>query len=166
MVKPVKMLSQPEESRCDCTALRKASRRISQLYDMALAPAGLKTTQRAILAQVGRFGSTSIGRLAAALVMDSGALAHTLKPLERDGLVAINVDPNDRRNRLVTLTAAGRSCLTESTPLLARVQHAFEVALGKVESAELRNAMRFLVSEEFSDGFIRALESSAIYRRH
>ncbi len=33
---------------CNCTALRKASRRISQLYDTALAPSGLKTTQRAI----------------------------------------------------------------------------------------------------------------------
>ena len=42
------------DSRCHCTALRKASRRISQLYDVALAPSGLKTTQRAILAQIGR----------------------------------------------------------------------------------------------------------------
>ena len=41
-------------SGCNCTALRKASRRISQLYDTALAPSGLKTTQRAILAQIGR----------------------------------------------------------------------------------------------------------------
>ena len=40
-------------SRCNCTALRKATRRISQLYDTALAPSGLKTTQRAILAQLG-----------------------------------------------------------------------------------------------------------------
>ena len=30
-----------EESRCHCTAIRKASRRISQLYDAALAPSGL-----------------------------------------------------------------------------------------------------------------------------
>ena len=42
-----------EVSRCNCTALRKASRRVSQLYDTALAPSGLKTTQRTILAQIG-----------------------------------------------------------------------------------------------------------------
>ncbi len=30
-----------EKSRCHCTAIRKASRRISQLYDAALAPSGL-----------------------------------------------------------------------------------------------------------------------------
>ena len=67
---------------CSCTTLRKATRRISQLYDTALAPSGLKTTQRAILAQIGRSEPTTVGELAGALVMDSGALAHTLKPLD------------------------------------------------------------------------------------
>ena len=57
------------ESRCHCTALRKASRRISQLYDAALAPSGLKTTQRAILAEIARSQPTTIGALAEALVM-------------------------------------------------------------------------------------------------
>src|SRR5947209_371880 len=33
---------------CNCTALRKASRRVSQLYDEALAPCGLRVTQLAI----------------------------------------------------------------------------------------------------------------------
>jgi DNA-binding HxlR family transcriptional regulator len=80
-------------SGCSCTALRKASRRISQLYDTAFAPSGLKTTQHAILAQIGRSEPTMVGELAEALVMDSGAFAHTLKPLERDGLIAVAVDP-------------------------------------------------------------------------
>src|SRR6266853_2288106 len=91
-------------SGCNCTALRKATRRISQLYDTALAPSGLKTTQRAILAQISRSEPVTVGALAEALVMDSGALAHTLKSLERDGLLAVAVDPADRRNRLISLT--------------------------------------------------------------
>src|SRR5580658_6718674 len=82
--------ARPEsEGRCHCTELRKASRRISQLYDTALAPSGLKTTQRAILAEIGRSEPTTVGALAEALVMDSGALTHTLKPLERAGLLAV-----------------------------------------------------------------------------
>jgi len=85
-----------EGSRCTCTALRKASRRISQLYDTALAPSGLKMRQRAILAQISRSEPTTVGALAEALVMDSGALAHTLKPLEPDRLVAIEIDPDER----------------------------------------------------------------------
>jgi DNA-binding MarR family transcriptional regulator len=146
-------------SKCSCTALRKASRRISQLYDTALAPTGLKTTQRAILAQIGRSEPTSVGKLADALVMDSGALAHTLKPLDRDGLVAIAVDPDDRRNRRITLTRHGRAKLAESDALWAKAQSSFESAFGRVESESLRQALQLLVSDQFSSVFAEALSN-------
>ena len=144
-------------SRCNCTALRKASRRISQLYDVALAPSGLKTTQRAILAQVRRSEPTTVGSLAEALVMDAGALAHTLKPLDRDGLVSVEVDPEDRRNRVVRLTPDGRTRLAESDLLWENAQRGFEAAFGRVKSEALREAMRFLVSGEFVRAFEKAI---------
>jgi len=150
-----------EGSRCNCTALRKASRRISQLYDTALAPSGLKTTQRAILAQTSRSGPTTMGALAEALVMDSGALAHTLKPLERDRLVAIEIDPDDRRNRLITLTAKGRAKLAETDALWAKAQRGFEIAFGSAESEALRETLRFLVSDNFVSAFESSLSSPA-----
>ena len=149
-----------QASRCSCTALRKASRRISQLYDAALAPSGLKTTQRAILAQISRCESTTVGDLAEALVMDAGALAHTLKPLERDGLVSIDVDREDRRNRVVRLTPAGRTRLAESDILWENAQRGFEAAFGRVKSEALREAMRFLVSGEFVRAFQKATSTS------
>jgi len=52
------------KSLCNCTALRKATRRVSQLYDSALEPCGLRTTQRAILNQIARSGTPPIGELA------------------------------------------------------------------------------------------------------
>lgn len=149
-----------QASRCSCTALRKASRRISQLYDAALAPSGLKTTQRAILAQISRCESTTVGGLAEALVMDAGALAHTLKPLERDGLVSIDVDREDRRNRVVRLTPVGRTRLAESDMLWENAQRGFEAAFGRVKSEALREAMRFLVSGEFVRAFQKAGSTS------
>ena len=150
-----------EDSRCNCTALRKASRRISQLYGTALAPSGLKITQRAILAQISRSEPTTVGALAEALVMDSGALAHTLKPLERDRLVAIEIDPDDRRNRLITLTAKGRAKLAETDALWAKAQRGFEIAFGRAESEALREALRFLVSDNFVTTFESCLTSPA-----
>jgi DNA-binding MarR family transcriptional regulator len=147
------------ESRCHCTALRKASRRISQLYDVALAPSGLKTTQRAILAQIGRSQPTTVGVLAEALVMDSGGLAHTLKPLIRDGLVATDVDPQDRRNRLIRLTMAGRKKLKQSDALWEAAQKGFEKGFGGARSETLREAMRLLVSDRFTEEFELALAS-------
>ena len=150
-----------EVSGCNCTALRKASRRVSQLYDTALAPSGLKTTQRAILAQIGRSKQrTTVGELAEALVMDSGALAHTLKPLERDGLIAVAVDPDDRRNRLIALTRRGRTKLAETDALWAKAQRGFEAAFSRADSEALREGLRFLISADFAAAFENVLCAS------
>ncbi len=157
MAKPKVATVGTEEGRCSCTALRKATRRISQLYDAALAPSGLKITQRAILAQIGRSEPVSVGSLAEALVMDSGALAHTLKPLERDGFVTIAINENDRRNRLIGLTRKGRAKLLETDALWARAQHGFDLAIGQAKSEQLRAAMKFLVSDGFAASFERAI---------
>ena len=146
---------------CNCTALRKASRRISQLYDAALAPSGLKTTQRAILAQIRRSEPTTVGNLAEALVMDAGALAHTLKPLERDGLISIDVDPDDRRNRVAKLTSAGNARLSESDRLWENAQRGFEVAFGRAKSEALREAMQSLVTGDFVRAFEKATAKAA-----
>ena len=137
-------------SRCNCTALRKATRRVSQLYDTALAPSGLKSTQRTILAQLGRSEPASVGQLAEALVI-------TLKPLERDGLVSVTVDPHDKRSRLIKLTRRGRAKLAESDVLWAKAQTGFEAAFGHVESDALRQALQLLVSDRFSSVFEEAL---------
>lgn len=138
---------------CDCTALRKASRRISQLYDSALAPSGLKTTQRAILATIRRAGTLSVRELADRLVMDPGGLAHTLKPLMRDGLVASEVDPADRRARVLRLTQEGARMLRRSDTGFEAAQTAFAKALGPEELAALRRVMHLLVSDEFVASF-------------
>jgi DNA-binding MarR family transcriptional regulator len=144
-----------EKNLCHCTALRKASRRVSQLYDSELEPCGLRITQLAILNQITRCGAPTIGELAEALVIDRGALAHNLKPLERDGLVEIHADPKDRRNRLVTLTAAGRKKIEQSARAWKRAQDSFEKAFGITKSSSLRKALEFIVSDEFVAAFRR-----------
>jgi DNA-binding MarR family transcriptional regulator len=89
--------------------------------------------------------------------MDPGALAHTLKPLERDGLVAVAVDPDDRRNRLITLTRRGRAKLVETDGLWAKAQQGFEVALGRADSEALREGLRLLISDDFAATFENVL---------
>jgi len=151
-------MSQPlaEPGVCNGTALRKATRRVSQLYDAVLAPTGLRGTQRSILihiarAQMTEAGSPSMGALAAALVLDRSALAHNLKPLERDGLVAVEVDPADRRGRIVVLTELGRTRLDATTPLWAEAQRRFEASFG--DAAALRAALALIASPEFAAAF-------------
>jgi hypothetical protein len=87
--------------------------------------------------------------------------AHTLKPLQRDGLVDVAVDPDDRRNRLITLTPWGHAKLAETDALWAKAQRGFEAAFGRVESESLREALRFLTSDGFATVFEGNLASPA-----
>jgi len=150
-----------DKSSCSCTSLRKASRRLSLIYDAALAPTGLKITQRAILAEIGRSMPCAVGALAEALVMDAGALAHTLKPLERDGYICSTANPDDRRHRLINLTSQGRAKLVESEKLWTQTQTAFEAAVGKAETKALHIALARLSDPDFLATFEEKLAATS-----
>jgi hypothetical protein len=55
----------------------------------------------------------------------------------------------------VALTAAGRKKLEESQALWKRAQQGFETAFGVAKSAALREALEFVVSEDFVAAFNR-----------
>ena len=126
---------------CTCGSLRKASRRISQFYDAALAPVGIKSTQYSILSEVQR-GSGAVPvtmcELATAMVMDRSTLGHNLRPLERDNLVTLRLSADDRRKRHVELTKKGRDILHRSRRLWRQAEGRFEEIFGKQPAAELR----------------------------
>ncbi|MGF6306165.1 DNA-binding MarR family transcriptional regulator [Bradyrhizobium sp. i1.8.4] len=144
-------MAKTEPSRCNLTALRKATRRVSQLYDSILATSGLRGTQRAILVYVRRSGAPTMGELAAALVLDRTALNHNLKPLERDGLLTITVDKNDRRSRLVRLTKRGEARLEESQAAWLKAQERFETAFGAQQAADLRRTLELIAAFDFGE---------------
>ena len=52
----------PAKFSCTNNALRRAARRLGQLYDEALAPIGLKVTQAGVLAQIGELAAVKKGR--------------------------------------------------------------------------------------------------------
>src|ERR1700734_754214 len=140
-VKPVQDPPPVPRSSCTCGSLRKASRRISQFYDTALAPVGIKSTQYSILSEVGRGrpeGPVTMRELAAAMVMDRSTLGHNLKPLERDDLVIVRLSGDDRRKRYVELTVKGKAILQRSRRLWKLAEGRFETIFGKKPAAELR----------------------------
>jgi DNA-binding MarR family transcriptional regulator len=128
----------PEYGRCNATALRRATRRMSLIYDSYIAQCGLKTTQCAILGYISRAGAPTMGELADELVLCRSALTHNLAPLERDGLVTVNPNPDNRRVRIVRLTPKGVAKLQESTMLWQTAQDRFESAFGAEQARQLR----------------------------
>ncbi len=116
-------------SGCTCLRLRKASRRVSQIYDRSLEPLGLTVTQFSLLGYVAGFDGIGIGALAAKLVMDPTTLTRNVRPLVRQGLVELVADPDDQRSRCLHLTAAGRKAYQQAKPAWARAQREIDKAL-------------------------------------
>jgi DNA-binding MarR family transcriptional regulator len=131
-------------------------RRVGQLYDDILAPCGLRSTQYTLLAHIERLKQPAISALAAELVMDRSALAHTLQPLQRDGLILVAPDPRDRRTKRAEITQEGRRRLAEAEDLWRQGQARFEAAFGQGDAADLRVMMDRMASEAFVEDFQKA----------
>ncbi len=146
----------PCEGVCNGTALRKAARRMSMLYDDALAPTGLRSTQMAVLIHVARHASPTMGELAGHLVLDRSALSENLKPLIRDGLIQISTGTLDKRVKRVRLTDAGYAKLKDSMGLWQSAQLDFDAAFGAVEAVQFRQYLARIVSDPFLEQFEHA----------
>ncbi|PIK73555.1 MarR family transcriptional regulator [Methylobacterium frigidaeris] len=133
--------------------MRRATRSVGQLYDDALAPSGLRTTQYGLLGMIRRLGTPTMGELADAMVMDLSGLAHTLKPLTRDGYVSVVPDPQDRRARRIALTPSGAAKLAEATPLWRAAQNRFEAVFGPERAGLLRDLLHELALPDFRAAF-------------
>ena len=131
---------------CNCLVVRQAARCITQFYDRYLTEAGLRTTQYGILVKLKRHGPMSINALAAELVMDRTTLGRNVQPLERDGLIAIEPDPQDRRSRVLRLTRTGVNRFERAHKSWAEAQRRFEDAYGGNRAAELRRSLRAMTS--------------------
>jgi DNA-binding MarR family transcriptional regulator len=97
----------PAISGCTCTKLRSLTRRITAVYDRALAVAGMRVTQYSLLAHLRRLRGASMSELADALDMDRTTLTRNLKPLIDARWVEILPSEQDGRMRTVHITTAG-----------------------------------------------------------
>lgn len=149
---------------CNGSALRKASRRVSQLYDAALEPCGLSGSQRSILVHIARAESPTMTELANAMVLDRSALARNIKPLERDGYITQSPDAYDGRSKRIALTESGRAKLAESHRLWRKAQNRFEEVYGAERAAALRTALGEIFSDAFAEAF-NADDAPAAMRR-
>lgn len=92
---------------CMCASLRRASRALTQIYDDALRPLGMRGTQFTILQALSLTGEISQGDLSDLLVIDSTTLTRTLRLMRGRGWVEERPG-KDRRERWLQLSAAGR----------------------------------------------------------
>ena len=132
-------------SACTASNVRKASRAISQVYDAALQPVNLKSTQFTVLATLSKSGQQPLSQLADAMVMDRTTLTRNLQPLLKRKLVTTSPG-EDRRVRNVQLTRQGKRLLDRALPLWRTAQSHLVGGLGQKRWTRLLGDLAATVS--------------------
>ena len=129
---------------CLCLHVQRAARALARRFDDALRPIGLTQGQFSLLMSLNRPEPPNMKDVASLLAMDRTTLTANLKPLERRGLVKVNIDKSDRRGRRLILTSSGRALLAAAAPIWVREHAAAERALTRLSADTLRATLREL----------------------
>jgi DNA-binding MarR family transcriptional regulator len=129
---------------CLCLHVQRAARALARRFDEALRPIGLTNGQFSLLVSLNRPEPPGMASVAELLAMDRTTLTAALKPLRRRGLVRVTTDPDDRRGRLMKLTAKGRRALARAAPVWRKTHAAVEALLREGDGDRLRNNLRAL----------------------
>lgn len=124
------------KTQCYCISLRTAARKVSALYDQALAPVGVNIAQFSMLRRIERAGETSITDLSRLCELDRSTAGRNVRVLERMGLV--KATPGlDQREASLSLSKKGRDVLAEGAGYWKKAQDGIELKLGTRKAAEL-----------------------------
>jgi len=114
---------------CMCGSFRRTARALTQMYEEAMRPVRLRSTQFTILQALELAGEVSQGRLGEMLAMDSTSLTRTLAIMRRAGWVS-EERGEDRRERRIRLSSAGKAKLMRAWPVWEKVQTRLRRKLG------------------------------------
>ena len=116
---------------CACQNLRRLSRVVTRIYDQELRTAGVEIAQFGLLTALAAVGEANQKRLSAGFAMDSTTLTRTLGLLRKHGWVRA-IRGKDRRERLFSLTGAGKRQLVMARPHWERAERRLLKELGDV----------------------------------
>jgi DNA-binding MarR family transcriptional regulator len=135
-------MNEKPATRADLNALLHTAHVVEHEIEAKLAAIGLSLAKLAALKALAESGeSLPLTQLADRLSCVKSNITQLVDRLEADGLVERQADPNDRRARLATLTAAGRKACREGV----RVQQEYEQKLlKKLTSTESRTLAELL----------------------
>jgi DNA-binding MarR family transcriptional regulator len=114
---------------CACQSLRRAARVVTRIYDQELRKAALEITQFGLLTALELTPEANQKRLSAGFAMDSTTLTRTLALLRKQGWVQVRRG-KDRRERLFSLTLAGKRKLADACPHWEAAQSQLRRRLG------------------------------------
>jgi DNA-binding MarR family transcriptional regulator len=114
---------------CACQNLRRVTRIVTRIYDQELRKAGVEITQFGLLTALAITGKANQGRLSAGFAMESTTLTRTLAVMRKRGWVQVKPGM-DRRERLFSLTQAGKTQIVKAQALWERAEQRLRERLG------------------------------------
>ena len=117
------------------------ARALTQAYEAALRPVGLRATQLTMMQVLSRTGEVTQGRLGEMMALDSTSLTRTLGIMMHEGWLAERRG-TDRRKRLLRLSRAGSAKLKQAWPLWEEVQERVRREVGEKKWGELLQVTR------------------------
>jgi DNA-binding MarR family transcriptional regulator len=129
-----------------CASFRRTVRALTQHYDEALRPLGLRATQFTVLQALSLAGEVTQGELGQILAINSTTLTRTLAILGREGWVA-KQEGRDRREWRLRLTKAGEAQFKRALPSWERVQSRLRRRLGRQGGSDRWEELMLLTNE-------------------
>jgi DNA-binding MarR family transcriptional regulator len=114
---------------CIAVRLRLLNRVVTNLYDDALRPIGLKVSQLNILIVAARLGLARPGQVCGILQLDASTLSRNVERMRAHGWLEI-VPEEDARSQPFRLTAQGRRLIEKAAPAWEKAQRQAAELLG------------------------------------
>src|SRR5579871_1611703 len=114
---------------CIAVRLRLLNRVVTNFYDDALRPLGLKVSQLNILIVTARLGVARPAQVCEILQLDASTLSRNVKPLQTHGWLEV-VPDDDARAQPFRLTAEGRRLIELAVPAWQEAQRQASELLG------------------------------------
>ena len=115
------------------------------IIDAAITDTGLTQSSWTVLMQLYQLGdNVSVSELAQMQGIELPPLMRTLSQLEKQGYLLRSTSPYDKRIRLLTLTAQGRSRLEELNRVIETYQHRVTCTIPEAELASFSSTLNQL----------------------
>jgi DNA-binding MarR family transcriptional regulator len=126
---------------CIAGRWRMLNRAITNIYNDALRPLGLKASQLSILIVTAKLGLARPGQVCEILQLDASTLSRNVKPLQAHGWVAV-VPGEDARAQPFRLTPKGKRLIEKAVPAWEEAQRLASELLGNEGISLLDKAAR------------------------
>jgi DNA-binding MarR family transcriptional regulator len=129
---------------CIAARMRLLNRVVTNFYDDALRPSGLKISQLNIMIATAKLGEARPAQVCEILQLDTSTLSRNVERMRANGWLAIVPDEQDARAQPFRLTAQGKRLIERAAPAWETAQRQAAELLGDGGIALLEKAAKRL----------------------